>query len=433
MAVEWPAIRFAQLLTEPVRNGIYKKREFHGRGVKMVNMGELFAYPRLRDAPMKRVELSETEKKTFCLNEGDLLFARRSLVAEGAGKCSVVLETREPTAFESSIIRARPDKTKADSLFLFYYFNSPLGLHGLDSIRRQVAVAGITGRDLVSLGIQLPPISSQRYIAQVLGALDDKIELNRRMNETLEAMARALFKDWFVDFGPTRAKMEGREPYLAPELWDLFPDRVDDEDKPVGWSVVHLTGFAEINPESWSRSNSPEEVEYVDLANTKWGTIEAAQRFSWQDAPSRAKHVLRPGDTIVGMVRPGNGSYAFISDFGLTGSTGFAVLRPRQLRYTELLYLGATAPENIQRLANLADGAAYPAVRPGVVGATEVVFSDDAIVVGFSALVATILGRIESNKRENHTLARTRDLLLPKLMSGEIRLGEAEKAMEAVA
>ena len=253
------------------------------------------------------------------------------------------------------------------------------------------------------------------------------------MNETLEAMARALFKDWFVDFGPTRAKMEGREPYLAPELWDLFPDRVDDEDKPVGWSVVHLTGFAEINPESWSRSNSPEEVEYVDLANTKWGTIEAAQRFSWQDAPSRAKHVLRPGDTIVGMVRPGNGSYAFISDFGLTGSTGFAVLRPRQLRYTELLYLGATAPENIQRLANLADGAAYPAVRPGVVGATEVVFSDDAIVVGFSALVATILGRIESNKRENHTLARTRDLLLPKLMSGEIRLGEAEKAMEAVA
>ena len=433
MAVEWPAIRFAQLLTEPVRNGIYKKREFHGRGVKMVNMGELFAYPRLRDAPMKRVGLSETEKKTFCLNEGDLLFARRSLVAEGAGKCSVVLETREPTAFESSIIRARPDKTKADSLFLFYYFNSPLGLHGLDSIRRQVAVAGITGRDLVSLGIQLPPISSQRYIAQVLGALDDKIELNRRMNETLEAMARALFKDWFVDFGPTRAKMEGREPYLAPELWDLFPDRVDDEDKPVGWSVVHLTGFAEINPESWSRSNSPEEVEYVDLANTKWGTIEAAQRFSWQDAPSRAKHVLRPGDTIVGMVRPGNGSYAFISDFGLTGSTGFAVLRPRQLRYTELLYLGATAPENIQRLANLADGAAYPAVRPGVVGATEVVFSDDAIVVGFSALVATILGRIESNKRENHTLARTRDLLLPKLMSGEIRLGEAEKAMEAVA
>ena len=281
--------------------------------------------------------------------------------------------------------------------------------------------------------LAFPSREEQDQIVELLGALDDMIELNRRMKETLEAIARALFKDWFVDFGPTRAKMDGREPYLAPELWDLFPDRVDDEDKPVGWSVVHLTGFAEINPESWSRSNSPEEVEYVDLANTKWGTIEAAQRFSWQDAPSRAKHVLRPGDTIVGMVRPGNGSYAFISDFGLTGSTGFAVLRPRQLRYTELLYLGATAPENIQRLANLADGAAYPAVRPGVVGATEVVFSDDAIVIGFSALVATILGRIESNKRENHTLARTRDLLLPKLMSGEIRLGEAEKAMEAVA
>ena len=199
-------VPFAQLLAGPVRNGIYKKKEFHGSGVKIVNMGELFAYPRLRSVHMKRVELSEAEKRRFNVEKGDLLFARRSLVAEGAGKCSIVLDADEPTTFESSIIRARPDSTKASPLFLYYYFNSQPGLHALDSIRRQVAVAGITGSDLVQLNISMPPLPEQRAIAHILGTLDDKIELNRRMNETLEEMARALFKSWFVDFDPVHAK-----------------------------------------------------------------------------------------------------------------------------------------------------------------------------------------------------------------------------------
>ena len=172
---------------------------------------------------MKRVKLSRSESRRFGVQVGDLLFARRSLVAEGAGKCSVVLNLDEPTTFESSIIRARPDDTKADFLFLYYFFNSPTGYHHLDTIRRQVAVAGITGRDLSCLEIPIPSLREQRTIAQILGTLDDKIELNRRMNETLEEMARALFKSWFVDFDPTRAKMESRDTGLPEHIAKLFP------------------------------------------------------------------------------------------------------------------------------------------------------------------------------------------------------------------
>ena len=246
---EWPEVTFAQLLAEPVRNGIYKKKEFHGRGVKIVNMGEVFAHSRLRDMPMKRVDLTESEQHRFSVHAGDLLFARRSLVAEGAGKCSLVLEASEPTAFESSIIRARPDPRIADASYLYYYFSSPSGLHSLDTIRRQVAVAGITGTDLAQLPIVLPPLPEQRAIARVLGTLDDKIELNRRMNETLEEMARALFKSWFVDFDPVRAKMDGRWrpggslPGLPSHLYDLFPDRLVDSELgpiPEGWEVRRL-------------------------------------------------------------------------------------------------------------------------------------------------------------------------------------------------
>src|SRR6476659_6452602 len=123
MAGEWQTIPFERLLAEPVRNGIYKPKAFHGRGAKIVNMGELFAHPRLGAIPMKRVELSASETERFVLSKGDLLFARRSLVAEGAGKCSVVLDVDETTTFESSIIRARPDATKVEPLYLYYFFN----------------------------------------------------------------------------------------------------------------------------------------------------------------------------------------------------------------------------------------------------------------------------------------------------------------------
>ena len=94
----------------------------------------------------------------------------------------------------------------------------------------KAAVPGLNRNHLHQAPVWFPDnVNEQRAIAHILGTLDDKIELNRRMNETLEAMARALFKDWFVDFGPTRAKIEGRDPYLAPEIWDLFPDKLDDE------------------------------------------------------------------------------------------------------------------------------------------------------------------------------------------------------------
>ena len=95
-------------------------------------------------------------------------------------------------------------------------------------------------------------------------------------------MARAIFQDWFVDFGPVRAKLEGEELYLPRELWDLFPDRLEDSE--LG-EVKALGEVANLNPESWSRVNSPTEVEYVDLANTKWGVIESTQHFLWKDAP----------------------------------------------------------------------------------------------------------------------------------------------------
>ena len=161
--------RFGDILSEPVRNGIYKKKEFHGQGAKIVNMGEIFAHPRLRAIDMRRVVINEKEKARATLQEGDLLFARRSLVAEGAGKCSIVMNVDEATTFESSIIRARIDAKKHEPLFFYYFFQSPLGRETMRTILRQVAVSGITGSDLVDLRVPTPRLHEQREIAATLG------------------------------------------------------------------------------------------------------------------------------------------------------------------------------------------------------------------------------------------------------------------------
>ncbi len=339
-----------------------------------------------------------------------------------------------PARVNQHVAIIRPDPNKLSPHFLRYFLVTPeiqatlLSWAGSGGTRN-----ALTKGMIESFDVQAPmDVAEQRAIAHILGALDDKIELNRRMNETLEEMARALFKSWFVDFDPVRAKMEGRDPGLPKHLADLFPDRLVDSELgliPEGWEVKTLNYCADLNPESWSRTNYPESVEYVDLANTKWGVIEATQYYFWKDAPSRAKRVLRSGDTILGTVRPGNGSYSFIGHEGLTGSTGFAVLRPIHPRYREFVYLSATSAENIEHLAHRADGAAYPAVRPNVVGESRVITPsvDTDVLNFFSMTVAPIINRMESNKIESRALVALRDALLPKLISGELRVTDVER------
>lgn len=303
-----------------------------------------------------------------------------------------------------------------------YYFLKALDF---DRYNSGSAQPSLNRNFIYPIPICVPEPAEQKSIAHVIGTLDDKIELNRRMNETLEAMARVLFKSWFVDFDPVRAKTEGRDTGLPKPFADLFPDSFEDSalgEIPKGWGVGTLSDVASLNPESWSKETRPVVINYIDLSNVKWGSIDDVVGYTQQDAPSRAQRVLRSGDTIVGTVRPGNGSYAFINADGLTGSTGFAVLRPHRSEYAQFIYLAATAAENIDALAHLADGGAYPAVRPDVVIATPVIRPRDKVLARFSIFSDSLFARIAQNEHESRTLAALRDTLLPKLISGELRI-----------
>ncbi|MDO8771062.1 MAG: restriction endonuclease subunit S [Burkholderiaceae bacterium] len=425
MVGERQVVRFEHLLTEPVRNGIYKPKEFHGRGAKIVNMGELFAHPRLRAVPMKRVELSKSETERFILAEGDLIFARRSLTAEGAGKCSVVLVLDEPTTFESSIIRARPDRLKAESLYLYYFFNSAAGLHSLDTIRRHVAVAGITGSDLSRLEIPVPSLPEQRAIAHILGTLDDKIELNRRVNETLEAMARALFKSWFVDFDPVRAKAEGQDTGLPKPVADLFPDSFEDSELgeiPKGWEVGSVDDEFDL-----TMGQSPPGETYNEICEGLpfyQGRADFGIRF-----PTRRVYCTAPtrlastGDTLISVRAP-------VGDINMatercTIGRGVAAARHKTGSRSYSYQFMHSIEEVFARFEG--EGTVFGSIGKKDFHAIPCVMPPRDLVLAFERCLSPIDDRIEVNERESRTLAAQRDTLLPKLISGELRVRNADR------
>ena len=430
IASEWCEIPFARLLAEHVRNGIYKKKEFHGRGVKIVNMGELFAHPRLRNVHMKRVELSEREKHHVSVLKGDLLFARRSLVAEGAGKCSVVLDIDEPTTFESSIIRARPNPAKADPLFLYYYFNSPHGLHGLDSIRRQVAVAGITGSDLVQLRVLAPPLHEQRAIAHALGSLDDKIELNRRMNESLEAMVRALFKAWFVDFDPVRAKVEGRDTGLPRDIADLFPDRMVDSELgkiPEGWHPGRLADIAHAPRRGVHPADVDFETPYIGLEHMPRHSIAL---MDWGSAGSVTsnKSVCRKGDILFGKLRPYFHKVGIVPLDGIC-STDIVVIAPEAKEWTAFVLACVSSNDFVSYTNQTSTGTRMPRTNWENMGNYRICLPTTPVRRAFQNATRPMLDRIVANTHEFRTVTALRDTLLPKLISGELRVKDASERL----
>ena len=369
---------------------------------------------------------SEREIARCSLSPGDVVITKDSEKHDDIGVPALVREDIPDLVCGYHLAILRPKPPKVDGPYLYYALQNQDVQNQFHSFANGITRFGLRKSDIERVEVPCPPLDEQQAIAHILGTLDDKIELNRRMNRTLEEIAQAIFQDWFVDFGPTRTKMEGQEPYLPPELWDKFPDQLVDSELgeiPEGWEAKTLSEFASLNPESWSKSSLPEEIEYVDLANTKWGTITSTQHLSRESAPSRARRVLRAGDTIIGTVRPGNGSFSLVGRDNLTGSTGFAALRPIHHQFRELVYLAATDPDNIERLANRADGAAYPAVSPEVVAETSVVVPKENCDLPsyFSNLSGPVIDKMEGNQSATRTLTGLRDELLPRLLSGELK------------
>lgn len=254
------------------------------------------------------------------------------------------------------------------------------------------------------------------------------------MNETLEAMARAIFEDWFVDFGPVRAKMEGRAPYLPPELWKLFPDSLDGGGKPKGWAIRTLVDLVDINPARGLRKGHI--APYLNMANmpTKGHVPEVVV-----DRPFGSGMRFVNGDTLLARITPclENGKTAYVDfleddEIGW-GSTEYIVMRPKRLIPNEFAYcLARSSGFREFAIRSMTGTSGRQRVQAQALRQFPLVELTEEVAMAFGNVVGALISRGSACARESRVLASLRDTLLPKLISGEVRRRNAEKAIEAV-
>jgi len=306
-------------------------------------------------------------------------------------------------------------------------------------VRREKGAAypAVLPEDIADAVIKLPPLPEQRAIAHILGTLDDKIELNRRMSETLEAMARALFKAWFVDFEPVRAKMEGRWqrgqslPGLPAHLYDLFPDRLVDSELgeiPEGWRVGNLGDVAEnlrrgVQPDCIAPNTPYIALEHMPrrcIALFDWGTAEGIESNKFE---------FKKGEILFGKLRPYFHKVGVAPVDGVC-STDIVVVAPRRHLWTAFVLGHLSSVEFVDYTNAVSSGTKMPRTSWADMARYEIVLPPEPIAEAFNTLVQTLIERIISGISESRTLAALRDALLPKLIRGEIQVKDAERFLK---
>jgi len=365
---------------------------------------------------------------------GDTLMARITPCLEN-GKIARFCAEHGVVAHGSTefiVIRGREDFTEND--YAYYLIK-------WEKVRSYAIsqMTGTSGRQRVQtkvfdhLFVPIPPLPEQRAIAHILGTLDDKIELNRRMNETLEAMAQAIFKSWFVDFDPVRAKMEGRPTGLTKEIEDLFPDSFEDSELgeiPRGWEVATIGEIVNI---AGGSTPSTKESTYWENGCHYWATPKDLSSLSTPVLLGTERKITDAGLAQIGSGKLPAGTvllssrapigYLAISEVPVSINQGFIAMLPREeVSNLFILYWAACAHEEIVSRAN---GSTFLEISKANFRQILVIRPTKSVMELFESNVRPLYLQIVRNERETMILATLRSSLLPKLLSGEIRVKEA--------
>lgn len=353
-----------------------------------------------------------------------------------------VVRSERPLTFNQDI-KAIVAGPSIDTDFLYYALTaSKPVLLGLVSAAGHGTGVLDTDR-LRSLEIPVLPVEEQQCIAQTISALDDKIELNRRMNETLEGMAQAIFGDWFVDFGPVQRKAAGEtdavaimggltpDPARAAHLAALFPDAFGDDGLPVGWQRLHLSDIASQGKGSVNPQGQPEAVfEHYSLPAFDKGqepSMDAGSTIKSNKTPVPTGAILlsKLNPEILRVWLPNDHAGAV-----QIASTEFLVFIPKPGASRSLLFALFRDLDFRTLMQGMVTGTSksHQRISPPALLAQEVIAADVGLFPAFAALVEPMLERLLASRAENKSLAKTRDYLLPRLMSGTVRVARESEA-----
>ena len=368
----------------------------------------------------------------YRLHDGDVVLARTG-ASTGA---SAYVKNPPPAVFASYLVRLQA-KPEFDARFLAYYLRSNdfwtfiRGVLGDKSAQPNASASTMTKAPLRAPKDK----DEQRAIAHILGTLDDKIELNRRMNETLEAMARALFKSWFVDFDPVRAKAEGRDPGLPQPLADLFPDSFEDSELgkiPTRWAVKPIGDLTDV---VGGTTPSTEEPTFWDGGTHAWATPKDLSALSVPVLLDTERRITDAGLSQVGSGLLPKGTvllssrapigYLAVAEVPVAINQGFIAMTPKT--GTSNIFLLHWASVADQDIVSRANGSTFMEISKSNFRPIPVVTPSANVMSTFDRLVRPTYERIVECARESRTLAALRDALLPKLISGELRVKDAER------
>ena len=450
MGNRWRKVALGDV-TDLILSSVDKKTRDNECAVQLCNYTDVY-YNSFINANLYFMRATATEREIAkcSLFSGDVVITKDSEKHDDIGVPALVREDIPGLVCGYHLAILRPIPSEIEGNYLFYVLCTNEVQHQFHSYANGITRFGLRKADIGLVEIPLPPLPEQRAIAHILGTLDDKIELNRRMNETLEAMARALFKAWFVDFDPVRAKIAGKSPDFGlicdrmtekgPELPKriaaLFPDRLVESELgeiPEGWEVVPLPEMIEVNPPRSLRKG--EVAPYLDMANmpTRGHVPDAVI-----DRPFGSGMRFTNGDTLVARITPclENGKTAYVDFLPHNrigwGSTEYIVMRPMSPLPNEFAYcLARSAGFREFAIQNMTGTSGRQRVPAKALSQFLFPSPPEPIAARFGEIVQPLFARAGEAVRESRALAALRDTLLPKLLSGEIEFPAAEAISES--
>jgi type I restriction enzyme S subunit len=382
--------------------------------------------PRVTDEDRQRLS-------RYSIKKGDIIFSRVGSVDRRA----LVREGEEDWLFSGRCLRVRPDPDKLDSVFLSYLMGLPSFKEYIRKIAVGATMPSINTEILSDIPICYPSLPTQHAIARILGSLDDKIELNRQMNETLEAMARAIFKSWFVDFDPVRAKAERRNTGLPPEVAVLFPDGFEESEGrevPKGWGVATLGDYIEPGKGLSYKGEGlcNDGIPLHNLNSVLEGGGYKYPGIKFYNGEYQERHIILPGDVIVTNTEQGFdflliGYPAIVPKyFGEMGLFTHHLFRVRPKRQSPLtnhfIYHLLMAPLIRDQVIGCTNGTTVNMMYVDGLKTPTFILPSGEIIQMFEKIVSPMFEIMENYEQQSRNLTQIRDALLPKLMSREIQV-----------
>lgn len=416
-------------------SGLSKPKSEFGSGYPFLSFKDVFYNSAVPETLTEKVQSSDHERNRCSIQRGDVFLTRTSETIDELGMSCVALKDIKNATFNGFSKRLRPKTSGVvHPEFSRYAFRSKIFRDSVTSMTSMSTRASLNNEMLGRLKIKLPSYQHQVKIGSILTSLDDKIELNRKTNETLEAMARTLFQAWFVDFEPVRAKMEGHWkrgqslPGLPAHLYDLFPDRLVESEQgeiPKGWTYSSLDKIA-IYTNGLALQKYPPEtpndyLPVIKIAQLRAGNTNGADKASTQLKP---EYVINDGDVLFSW----SGSLEVEVWSGGRGALNQHLFKVTSTNAPKWYYFFATR----HHLKNFREIAADKATTMGHIQRKHLTEAVIALppagqLTRFDQMIAPMFKSLLGNLVQSRSLAQLRDTLLPRLMSGELRIPDAER------